>query len=409
MRSSWVWLVAGVFAGCGDDGASGGAGSTSSSSARAGVSVTGASSVSSATGNGSTSTGSGGTALVHGQSFVVTGDFVAKPMAAPLVWDDCAHGEDELSKWDAVYPNGDSGSTLPEERWACRETPFSRPTGSDVTPIEHPVARGTHIAAGGLTAPMQDANAYAVGANVDFDRPDAPFYTLSTWWERVDPAWNPGDFDNNFKLWDWSVGPGWYEPSSYWYIDYAQTEEYDAGMFRVDLGAPSYENNDDSSPTYLTPPHTWGEGGADARGWVLRTVVAYWADDPDGRVTLYEGQLPTATDVLTTEGQTADPYEGTRRNLAIGGYVRAVGFGTNWRYFAEMFQDVGEGWFYLTDAPTWEASTQAVLQPWTSVTADAATLICQGGSLPSGKVYLHYRLAPWKADGHRLLGEFDLE
>ncbi|HWB74573.1 MAG TPA: hypothetical protein VG755_06450, partial [Nannocystaceae bacterium] len=259
-------------------------------------------------------------------------------------------------------------------------------------------------------APVADANSGAVGANIDFDRPAAPFYTLSTWWERVDPAWNPGDYDNNFKFWDWSVGSGWYG-ERYWYFDYAQTELFDPenSLYRVDLAAPAYENNDDSNPAYLDPPHVWGDGGGDAREWIQRTVVAYWADDPEGRISLYEGELPNAANPITVDGQTADPYDGVARNLAIGGYNRAVGHSTNWRYFADMFQDVGEGWFYLADAESWDDASIAVLQPWQQIDETSASLVCNGGSLPSGTVYLHYRLAPWKREGHALVGTFTLE
>ncbi|HWB80040.1 MAG TPA: hypothetical protein VG755_33980, partial [Nannocystaceae bacterium] len=88
--------------------------------------------------------GTGGDALVHGEPYVVAGAFLAKPMAAPLVWDDCSHGDDPLDRWTTVYPNTSTDSVAPGEEWSCREAPFTRPQGEAAIAIAHPTARGTH-------------------------------------------------------------------------------------------------------------------------------------------------------------------------------------------------------------------------------------------------------------------------
>lgn len=330
-------------------------------------------------------------ALVQGQSLSVTGSgFGTKPMAAPIVWDDCS-GTDPAAKWTDYFPRTYDTSLPAAAAGAYRATPFTRAIGTGAVAINHPHGRGTKIFAGGAAGNGSSFYGYNVGVSKSFTRPAFPFVTLATWWERADPSW-PVTLENNFKFFGW--GAGWYSGTSYWYAD-NQTDQ--------PLTGPLVETNDDSVPTVLTPQHEWGARGGDLRNaWLKRTMVIRHDTGPNGKLYYFENDSDTPLLSATTAVQ--DGYAGTTRAMWIGTYQRSTGSNV-WRYFADMFMDAGEGWFYLTNNASWASSTIREIQPWTSWSDTSVGLSVNLGRLPTGTVYLHFRKAPWST-GHQYVGSY---
>ena len=135
-------------------------------------------------------------------------------------------------------------------------------------------------------------------------------------------------------------------------------------------------------------------------GWLLRTVFMNYAPTnatSGGYFQLYNGDslvnsLPTSPLVTNFNANTSE--------ILIGGYTRTPSDTNCWRYFSDCFVDVGDGYVYLTNNPSWAASTIREIQPWTSWSDTNINFTVNGGRFADGDlVYIHYRLAPWETQG----------
>jgi hypothetical protein len=257
-------------------------------------------------------------ALDHRGSITIAGaGFGTKASAAPLVFDD-ATGNDISDKWTGAWPS----------RLAGYNTNYYDPMRGIAPPHSH----DTRYIAG--------AHAGNTGAEAGFNvivykaisRPAFPFYIYASWYQRADDKWVFGQ-DNNFKTFDYSEGSEPYNAWKNWYTCY---------------GPPLPGNVTDppqwsfSGPPLKYPDSNghnawWGAGVNPMAGkWSKIEISVKVTDQSDGLLNVSENGRSLVHYVGPT-----DNYEGTQRTIAIGGYARMQGYKSNWRYYDDIYVDLG--------------------------------------------------------------------
>ncbi len=278
--------------------------------------------------------------FTHNRQVTINGaGFGSKSQAAPVVWDDCS-GTDIRAKWDGGWPSSSSNSYY---NIAYR------------TPMR------------GIDLPHGFATKYLAGAHGENSGPAAgynvmvwktrtisyPSYTYASWYQRSDDNWFFND-DNNYKVFDYSMGKTPYTMPENWYL------EYNPRPTSRNSNAAWHINDDDkslASPDNNGKSWWWASAVNPMAGkWSKIEVEIKHSNQGDGYIKLWEnGSLK-----IDYAGRT-DSMPGTDRTEGIGGYAR-IRNSNNWRYFADLYYDQSRGRVILGNASTYSQSTVREVQ-----------------------------------------------
>jgi hypothetical protein len=270
----------------------------------------------------------------HKGSMTITGSgFGSKPQAAPVVWDDASTGTlvTDGGKWHGFYPTPAEGSPT-----------YLRYT----TPIRNIALPHSHISryiAGG--------HGGAQDLMVMFWRNRTmgafPQYTYISWYQRGDDKWVFGG-DNNYKMYDFSVGTRPYNGATNWYT------AFEPPLPDSPTALAKWVVNDDclsqACQSLAWPDNNgnnffWDYGVNPFSGvWSKIEMEIKWTNQSNG----YVKQWQDGVLVINYSGPT-DKYGGTARSESVGGYARNYGELNNWRYWADVYLDYSPARVVLAD------------------------------------------------------------
>lgn len=375
--------------------------------------------------------------MVHGNAFTITGSgFGTKaagydtPFSTFLNWDNCSHGQTLATRWDTAYPTGNTSSG---DDMAYRANGFRS--------VNCPSRRSTGFAAGACNGVGSATNLINTALIKQFTRPTTngntgSYMFYSKWYEQADVNYDTtlgSPNDGNYKLLDFGttyLGSG---ADDSFYLG-AFVGGSNGGSSTAMLNAVG--GNDDagfsSTPNFLNMSESGSAGiGNFGKSRLDRIIIGAWVElqawylasnSTDSRLACYTSAVPGASaadyDIYTglvhggstlTCNHFLDTFTNrTTRQASIGSYNRAYPGPNQYRYFSDIYQDFGEGWFFLTNAASWGGETIREIQPYTSWSDTSVTFTVNGGQLPAGTVYLHFRKAPWQGSGHQALGPYTL-
>ena len=285
--------------------------------------------------------------LIHGSSITISGSgFGAKSQAAPAVWDN-ASATNLATHWDGWWPN--TGT-------AAYQVHYTTPINGVALP--HPHVSQYIAGAHGDSAGSNDGYNVMIWKDIPTITYPTIIYMSSYW--QIDPRWNSSlgsPQDNNFKLFDYSNGSSPYTMqttgtncNSNWYLCYAAGTMFTASM------SPEWIFNDDGgiNSCSLDSPdsngHTlWWNGGANALGhWIKTEYEIRIARDSTGYIRIWDN----GTLVLNYAGPT-DGMTGATKSIALGGYARAYGASTQFRYFSDIYFDTTPQRAVICAGSTW--------------------------------------------------------
>jgi hypothetical protein len=370
-----------------------------------------------------------GLTLINGTSFTITGSgFGPKaanydtPYSTFLNWDNCSHGQALSVRWTTWFPTGNTSSS---DDQAYRANGFRS--------VNCPSLRSTGFLAGacnGVGSGTAVINNCLIKSHT---RPtnnsgSGPFMFYEKWYEQADASWDTSlgsPADGNYKLMDYGTQ----------YLGSGADDSFYMGAFLTTTTASGIGLNDDyglgdSGLIQLSESGSAGLGNF-GKHFLNRTIKGAWlefqlwyyaAPDSTGRMRFDSasigGNSGTEYDIFTglvhnsstlTIVSTLDPFTNrTTRDVSIGAYNRAYPGANQYRYFSDLYQDYGEGWFFLTNNSAWGSETIREIQPFTNWSDTSVTFTVNGGQLPAGTVYLHFRKAPWQGSGHQALGPYTL-
>lgn len=311
---------------------------------------------------------SAGGEVSHNRQVTLSGaGFGSKSQAAPVIWDNCS-GTDIRSKWDGGWPDASSNSYY---NIGYR------------TPMR------------GISLPHAFASKYLAGAHGENGGASAgynvmvwknrtisyPSYSYASWYQRSDDNWF-FDGDNNYKVFDYSMGTAPYALPENWYL------EYNPRPTSRTSGA-SWHINDDYSSLYSPDANGkgwwWGSAVNPMAGkWAKVEVETKYTNQNDGYIKLWENGVLK----INYAGRT-DSMPGTARSEAIGGYTRTRN-SNNWRYFADLYFDHNRSRILLGNASTYSQSTVREVQIPATWSASAITFTVNQATFAAGsQAYLY--------------------
>ena len=281
------------------------------------------------------------TTFSHGGVVNISGSgFGTKMQPAPLIWDNGSASSLASAGWSGGWPSAaDANSNL---RYSPGYRGVAMPHIHDAEYMTgtHAVPTGAGFYGG------YDVMAFKTLTNVTYP---TTIY-LSSYW-KVDPAWNSGTDDNNFKLFDFSNGSSPMTTNSStdanWYASYNGP---------TDLTNPEWIMNDDggiNSATIIDPDngghsHWWDGGASPLNDWVKTEYELKISKASDGYFKVWDnGAL-----VINYAGPT-DKYTGTTKTIALGGYAREQDGPTNTRYFSDIYFDTSAQRVLLCAGQAW--------------------------------------------------------
>jgi hypothetical protein len=348
-----------------------------------------------------------GASLVHGQSFTITGSgFGSKASNLPPVWDNCSHGQALTARWDYGVP-------------------FNSPAIYNInyrTPAA--LGRGVLLPHNNDTSYLCGCHATGTSANdgaqvgfgiTTYTRAAMPTWSYMSFYHHLDPAWVSGigsPNDKNHKIYDASVASGPYNGTANWYFGATGSgpQGLDTTLTNMGLGI-----GDDSSGVYTSTSgdtynsHSFFTVTELLNSWTKNEISIRWSPTLNQGKVIWvkendQGNRYFHNDLFT------DGEPGNQRCDFIGGYSRDYPNVNNYRYWADIWWEVGPnpGRFILANSATYNSATIAELQPYTPGTwsDSGATLTCNKGKLSSGTVHLHYRNDETLA--HQYLGAYTM-
>ena len=273
--------------------------------------------------------------LDHKASITIQGNgFGSKSTAAPLAWDD-ASGTSIGQVWDGAWP----------DRFGPSYDIMYRDPMRGVSP---PHAHDNRLIAG--------AHAYSNGADAGFDVVlfknitigSYPASIYASWYQRADSNWVFGG-DNNYKIFDYSVGAEPYATANNWFTCY---------------GPPHPGTNTDGAQWIVTddgqslslPDATghnawWASSVNPMSAWSKVEIMVRVTNQSDGYIQAFEN----GKQIMNYRGPT-DRYSGNSRTIGVGGYAR-IRNPSNWRYFDDVYVDTTFAHVVLADSPVLSSAT----------------------------------------------------
>jgi len=299
---------------------------------------------------------------VHGDPGSINGtSFGTKTGTAPAVWDSC-ESAGLSSQWDGAWPSASGDDNL-----KCR---------APIRGIELPHGNSSMYLAGSHAG----NNGYNAGWNVIAYKNRTigsyPAFTYASWYQRSDDNWTFCD-DNNYKVFDFSIGNSPYTMPENWYIEYNNRPT-------STTSTPSWHLNDDGSSLQDSNSWWWGSAVNPMSGvWTKIEVEIRYSPNSDGYIRLWENGRQR----IDYEGAT-DRYPGQSRSEGIGGYARCSGYSTNWRYFADVYIDHTRARVILADNADYNQARIIEPQPITSWANDSIGFTLNMGRLDPGSAYV---------------------
>jgi hypothetical protein len=324
----------------------------------------------------------------HGYSVVIPGTNFGTKIGgqAPVVWDNCSHGQALSARWNTCYPNLGTAGYQIGYRSAQRG-------------IALPHNRITKYICG-CHGDGWSPNGAAGGANVFFSKnrtQSFPCYSYWSFYRRYDDNWQfqypgigDGTNDNNLKVFGLSTGSdGIYGgmPNNY-YVAYNTPYPDQA----TDTGAQcQLAMWDDAAPTGIpvTGSDRWFDYCTNpfAGAWIKTEYEIRYTNQTSGYFRMWENGVSR----WNFSGKT-DGYSGTSRAEGIGGYARQYGLGaTQWRYWSDIYLDYTPQRVMLGNAATYGGSTTRrevqIVSAWSSTSITVTVNL--GGFGDTGTAYLY--------------------
>jgi len=292
--------------------------------------------------------GGGGGGFDHNSVQVINGSFPAKPdvgagVGPAIIYDDCS-GSSVTTLWSGGWPDG-SGAPY--------DLSYSTSINSVAMAHSHvsKYMRGC-ATPGGLA---NTGNAVMAWKNRTISSFTAKTYM--SWYYMADPNWvtqtygGTGADDGNYKLYDFSTGTSPYDPANW----------YTSGHLGVDT--QRVWNDDDGA---LDNPdrngnNFFGITGPSYYAWQKSELEISHDTTNNGYINWYEnGVLNSKTPASghSYYGHTiGGTLTGSAFNDSVGGYNRAYGPTTQWRYWNDVVLDYTLERLLLTNSSTFASST----------------------------------------------------
>lgn len=326
--------------------------------------------------------------LTHGQSFSFTGSgFGTKTTAAPLLWDNCSHGQSLSTRWGyaipLIAPNPTYGMTYRASGHRGVTPPHSNATS---------FLCGAHHSGGG-----DEGQAYNVFLGLTVPRPTG-WRRYWSWYERLDPSWPTTSIDLNNHKWFGSGPQGSYNGDPYIYLDYdipnapnsGQTwgNKLRSGMAPDDYGTSVWRGGCNANPIagWLKRELWISSSGAELYG-VMNNSTAPWG--LSGTTPVFNSIPRNKCEIYMRNGS-LNGISGTGSE-GPGGYNRGQNgtIGQNsWRYFADLYCDTTFARVMLANNANYDLANIVEPQPTTAWAPTGITATCNKGRLPSGTAHL---------------------
>lgn len=276
-------------------------------------------------------------AVAHGGTITITGAAMgSKSTPAPVIFDDGSAASMAAAGWSDCWPNNSTAT------YNC----LHRATQRGVNP---PHSRNDVYIAGAHNPGTASNAGWNVIPYKSFTFSGTPIYVRAMYWKRMDPAWvfsgvtnGTGNDDNNLKEFDYSYGSSPYTVNSptqnNWYCSYWSGPDNTSE-------STIWACNDDSSFVTLSNPDENGHNAVFWNGnyinpmsaWSKIEVELRISTSNDGYIKMWENNS-LKIDYL---GRTDNYGPGTTRAFGIGGFARESDHPENWRYFDDVYLDIG--------------------------------------------------------------------
>jgi len=317
--------------------------------------------------------------VTHGTTVTVSGSgFGQKSTAAPLVWDNCS-GTNITTLWSGGWPNNSSNATY--------NIAYTTPIRSVSLPHSHITKY--------LVGAHAESNGYNAGYNVMVWRTVTGVSYPTTYYmssyQREDPSWNGSlgaPQDNNLKTFDFSNGGEPYAMNSStnanWYANYGVPNNLSSPQWTINDDGGSLNNPDNNSHNFW-----WGSAVSPLNAWVKTEYEISITNQNTGYIKMWDNGVL----VVNYSGPT-DKYTGTTKSFALGGYARAQGASTQWRYFADLYFDNTPQRIVICAGSSWGSRGRCevqIPQTWidNGTSAQATVTINQGSFADNSTAYLY--------------------
>lgn len=228
-----------------------------------------------------------------------------------------------------------------------------------------------------------------------------PAHTYASWYQRVDDAWAFCG-DNNFKVFDFSMGSSPYTMPENWYIEYNERPT-------SRTSGASWHLLDDAGNVALSSPDAngrswWWDSAVNPMSgvWTKVELEIRYAKDSSGYIKVWENGKQKVNYAGKTDG-----YGGSQRSEAIGGYARCYGNSSNWRYFADLYMDTSRARVVLANNADYNQAT--VFEPqvpsaWSASRIDVTTNLGRISSGAQGYLFVFDENGVRNSVGYPLAG-----
>jgi hypothetical protein len=265
-------------------------------------------------------------ALTQGSAVTISGtSFSTRGAPTKEVYDN-AEGTNPLTLWDAYEPTACSASGSDDV------LDYRTPIRS--TALPYTINGNTQY----LVGMHCDDNFGNLYVQSNYTRPSLPYYSVWSYYGRMDPAWNNTGGENadaNNKIYQISTGTVVF--STYWYLEYGgfgrpinsstnpsaiSLDVHDSGGFGGSPFCVSMVGGENGTACSSSGPGSpaWGNNGVPnpINGWLLHEIELKWANDGTGYVKVWMDGVARMHMIGNTDGEGAGA-----RNEAIGLYARA--------------------------------------------------------------------------------------
>ena len=315
--------------------------------------------------------------VTHGTTVTVSGSgFGTKTTVPPLVWDNCS-GTNVSTLWDGYWPNVASNSTY--------NLAYRTPIRSVGLPHSH------------ITKYMAGCHCESTGNNTgwnvmmwkDFSNiANGTIFYMSSY-VRTDPSWNGSlgsPADNNFKTFDYSITGTPYTTTNgidgQWYLAYGPPTDLASPQWIVDATLPLPDQNGHNA--------WWGGGASSTAAWVKTEYEFKISSGNDGYAKVWDNGVLVINYLGPTDWYNAGWTSTNNRNISLGGYARAYGATTQWRYWADIYLDNTPQRSVICAGSSWGSRGRCEVQIPSAWSPSSITLIVnQGAFADNSTAYLY--------------------
>lgn len=310
--------------------------------------------------------------------------------ATTTIFDDCSGGSDLSNLWNYTWHAPQTGQWVEKRRVP---TSADIPTATVALPHTNNL---TQYICGCVQATTADSYADDVIIGTIYTKPAFPFYSTWAWYARHDAGWVHQSNDHNDKFFAYGSGGPYVFPN--WYGSYQaappQDLNYPGSFFNNTSDLTDGGWNDDSTITGLytgVGKQFMNSTINPALAWHYREIWIKFTSASDGYIKSYTSSPGSRalTQVFNYVGVT-DPWAGSSRCEAFGGYSREKRMNSQWKYWADVLYDRQTGddvQVVFTNNSVYASSDRFSFQPRVSRTASTITFKFRKGALLTGTAY----------------------